>query len=620
MVVRAPGRGAWRIFRRYVGPLGGRVALLGALLAVTTTLQVSAPQILRRFLDGALSGAATADLATLAAAFLAVGVGSYAVGAVSTVVAADVGWTATNRLRADLALHCLRLDMGFHNAHRPGELVERVDGDVNALATFFSALVVRVFGSVLLIVGVVGAVARENMVVGVAFAATAILLSLVLARLRSYSVPTHAAEREATAQVFGFIEERLAGIEDVRANGGGGATMRGYARVAGTLVRAGVPAWMRDSWIWFVTIGTFTVLTVIAMAGGASLFLAGSVSVGTVYLLVNYAQMLIEPFDRLVSQLQEFQRAVASIGRIEALFAEGTAIDDGPGVSAEVGPLSVTFDHVSFTYPDDVRRGSEGASDEGEASADSVLRDVNFHLESGRSLGVLGRTGSGKTTVARLLVRLFDPTAGVIRLGGDDVRWFTLDDLRRRVVTVSQEVQIFSGTLRDNLTLFDNTVPDARIDAVLAELDIVSHAWFQSLAGGLDAEIGPRRRDLSAGEAQMVSLARAFLADPSVVILDEASARLDPATERVLDLAIDRLLRNRTAIVIAHRLATLDRVTDVLVMEGGTVAEWGPRDALASDPQSRYARLRATSRADAGESDDLPTRNGGPVDLLAIGG
>ena len=620
MLERTPGGGTWRIFRRYVGPLGARVAALGALLVVTTGLQVAAPQILRRFLDGALTGAATADLAILAGAFLAVGLGSHAVGAVSTVLAADVGWTATNRLRADLALHCLRLDMGFHNAHRPGELVERVDGDVNALATFFSALVVRVFGSVLLIVGVVGAVIREDVVVGVAFAATTVVLGLVLARLRSYSVPTHAAEREATAQVFGFIEERLAGIEDVRANGGGGATMRGYARVAGTLVRAGVPAWMRDSWIWFATIGTFTVLTVVAMVGGASLFVAGSVTVGTVYLLINYAQMLIDPFDRLVSQLQEFQRAVASIGRIDALFAERSAVDDGPGVPVRSGPLAIMFDHVSFTYPDDVRRGADAAPAESEVSDASVLRDVTFHLEAGRSLGILGRTGSGKTTVARLLVRLFDPTAGAIRLGGDDLRSFALDDLRRRVVTVSQEVQIFSGTLRDNLTLFDETVADARVEAVLAELDIVSQAWFTSLPGGLDAEIGPRRRDLSAGEAQMVSLARAFLADPSVVILDEASARLDPATERVLDLAIDRLLRDRTAIVIAHRLATIDRVTDVLVMDGGTVAEWGPRDALAADPQSRYARLRATSRADAGDTDHLPTEDGGSVDLLAIGG
>lgn len=609
------GGGTWRIFRRYVGPLRRRVVALGVLLIVATGLQIATPQILRRFLDEALMGTPITDLTILAVAFLAVGLGSHIVGAVSTVVAADVGWTATNRLRANLALHCLRLDMGFHNAHRPGELVERVDGDVNALAAFFSALVVRVVGSLLLIVGVVGAVTYEDAAVGAAFAATSILLGIVLARLRSYSVPTHAAEREATAQVFGFIEERLAGIEDVRANGGGGATMRGYARVAGTLVRAGVPAWMRDAWIWFATIGTFTVLTVVAMAGGASLFLAGSVTVGTVYLLVNYAQMLIEPFDRLVSQLQEFQRAVASIGRIDALFAERSAISDGPGVVARTGRRDIEFEHVSFTYPDDMRPTITDGSTNGVAPIGSVLRDVTFRLESGRSLGVLGRTGSGKTTLSRLLVRLYDPTAGLIRLGGDDLRTYALDDLRRRVVTVSQEVHIFSGTLRENLTLFDETIPVARVEGVLEELDIVSQAWFRELPGGLDAEIGPRRRDLSSGEAQMVSLARAFLADPTVVILDEASARLDPATERILDLAIDRLLHDRTAIVIAHRLATVDRVTDVLVMEGGAVVECGARAALAADPRSRYVRLREASRADGGDLDDLQNRIGNPADL-----
>jgi ABC-type multidrug transport system fused ATPase/permease subunit len=149
----------------------------------------------------------------------------------------------------------------------------------------------------------------------------------------------------------------------------------------------------------------------------------------------------------------------------------------------------------------------------------------------------------------------------------------------------------------------------------LEELDIVSQAWFRELPGGLDAEIGPRRRDLSSGEAQMVSLARAFLADPTVVILDEASARLDPATERILDLAIDRLLHDRTAIVIAHRLATVDRVTDVLVMEGGAVVEFGARAALAADPRSRYVRLREASRADGGDLDDLQNRIGNPADL-----
>lgn len=616
MVAGATGRNSWRIFRRYVGPLRRKMTLLAALLLATTSLQVGIPQILRRFLDGALSGATAGDLANLAIAFFAVGVASHAISAGATYLAADVGWTATNRLRADLALHCLRLDMDFHHAHRPGELVERVDGDVNALATFFSALVVRVLGSLLLILGVLAAVAREDWRVGAAFAAITVLLVVVLARLRHFAVPAHAAEREATAQVFGFIEERLAGIDDLRANGGGAATMRAYARVAGDLFRAGVPAWMRDAWIWFATIGSFTVVSVVAMTGGASLFLAGAASVGTVYLLVHYAQMLVEPFDRLVSQLQEFQRAVASIGRIQSLLAEGSAIVDGPGVAPRPGPLDLAFDRVSFTYPDDARRGSSGTLPGGEeAQAGAVLRHVDFALGAGSVLGVLGRTGSGKTTLARLLVRLYDPTAGAIRLGGVDLRAYAIDDLRRRVVTVSQDVQVFSGTVRENLTLFDPGVADARVQAVLEELGMLSGGWFHALPGGLDTEIGPRRRELSAGEAQLLSLARAFLADPAVVILDEASARLDPATERALDLALDRLLRDRTAVIVAHRLATVERATDLLIMEGGAVAEWGPRAALASDPRSRYARLQQASRAEAtGGGDPLA----GSADLLAV--
>src|SRR5690606_11782411 len=207
-----------------------------------------------------------------------------------------------------------------------------------------------------------------------------------------------------------------------------------------------------------------------------------------------------------------------------------------------------------------------------------------------KHLGLLGRTGSGKTTLTRLLFRLYDPTHGRVLLSGVDARHADLHHLRERIGLVTQDVQLFRGTLRDNLTFFDPTVDDAHVIEVVHEMGL--GAWLERQEDGLDTVIDSGGRNLSAGEAQLIAFARVFLKDPGLVVLDEPSSRLDPASERRLQAAMDRLLEGRTAIVIAHRLETVERVDEILVLDGGTVAESGSRERLAADPGSRYARLR----------------------------
>jgi ABC-type multidrug transport system fused ATPase/permease subunit len=209
-------------------------------------------------------------------------------------------------------------------------------------------------------------------------------------------------------------------------------------------------------------------------------------------------------------------------------------------------------------------------------------------LKAGRILGVLGRTGSGKTTLARLLFRMYDPQEGAVRLGGVDAREARIQSLRARVGLVTQDVQLFEATLRDNITFFDAAVPDALMLDVLARLGL--GAWLSRLPHGLDTMIAGG--SLSAGEAQLLALARVFIRNPGLVILDEASSRLDPATEALLERAVDRLLAGRTAVIIAHRLPTLDRADDILILEGGRVVEHGPRATLLDDANSRFAQLR----------------------------
>ncbi len=273
--------------------------------------------------------------------------------------------------------------------------------------------------------------------------------------------------------------------------------------------------------------------------------------------------------------------------------------NDGQGASIPPGPLAVEFDGVAFEYQDegkieDGRLNIEDTEPQSsilnvQSSAERVLHDIAFGLPAGQVLGLLGRTGSGKTTLTRLLFRLYDPTAGAIRLGGAELRQVALADLRTRVGIVTQDVQLFQATIRDNLTLFDREIADERVLAALAELGL--RPWLDSMPGGLDTELGPSGAGLSAGEAQLLAFARVFLRDPGLVILDEASSRLDPATERLIERAVDRLLQGRTGIIIAHRLATVQRADTIMILEQGRIAEHGPRAALAADPGSRFATL-----------------------------
>jgi ATP-binding cassette, subfamily B, bacterial len=321
------------------------------------------------------------------------------------------------------------------------------------------------------------------------------------------------------------------------------------------------------------SLGLFALGTAVALALSAMLFKAGTLTIGTVYLIFQCTEMLRQPTEQIRNEVQDLQQADASIARVQALLGTAPRVADGPGVALPPGPLAVELDGVSFGYAQDT----------------PVLRNVSVRLEPGRVLAVVGRTGSGKTTLTRLLLRFYDPLAGIVRLGGVDLRAVRLAAVRARIGLVTQEVHLFHASVRDNLTLFDDGVPDERISAVLDTLGLAS--WLRELPRGLDTLLGPGGAGLSAGQAQVLACARILLHNPDLVILDEPSSRLDPATDRLVQTALGRLLEGRTGIIVAHRLATIAYADDILVLEDGQVREHGPRLALAADPTSRFAEL-----------------------------
>ncbi|MEO0598580.1 MAG: ATP-binding cassette domain-containing protein, partial [Chloroflexota bacterium] len=225
-----------------------------------------------------------------------------------------------------------------------------------------------------------------------------------------------------------------------------------------------------------------------------------------------------------------------------------------------------------------------------------ILRDINFKLKAGETLGLLGRTGSGKSTMARLLLRLYDVQQGDIHINGVPIQHASLESLRQRVGLVTQDVQIFQASVRDNITFFNRSVPDSRLLEAFNLLGLDN--WLRKLPDGLDTQLGSNAASLSAGEAQLLAFTRVFLKDASLIVLDEASSRLDPMTEHLLDDAVTRLLHERTGIIIAHRLATVQRVDNIMILDQGRIVEFGRREALLEQVDSHFSKMLRTATSD----------------------
>jgi ATP-binding cassette, subfamily B, bacterial len=569
----------WSLLSRHIRPQRLRFGLMTLLLFTSIGLQVVNPQIMRSFVDAALSGGAAQNLMLIAAAFIGIAVLQQVISICVTYLGESVAWTATNALRAELAWHCLNLDMEFHNEHTPGELIERIDGDVTEMATFFSQFVVTVLGNGLLMAGILVALFLEDKFAGLAFLIFSILAVLALIRVRSMAVKDQKARRQSEAELFGFVEEQLNGTEDIRSSGAVDFSLRELFRLQGDIMRNDRKAHKKTWWVENLMSGLMITGLIFAIGIGAILYTAGQITVGTVYLFIYYMTLLQIPIQTLTRQVGTFQTIGACVERLSELRrlqpAVQTFVSEDGQCAGELarGPLGVVFEEVSFGYQ----------------NSEPVLRELSFQLKPESVIGLLGRTGSGKTTLTRLLFRLYEPTHGQIRVGEHNVRDSDLQHLRRAIGIVTQEVQLFRATVRNNLTFFDSSIPDPQIVAALEELELGD--WLRSLPKGLDTMLAAGSHSLSAGEAQLLAFARIFLRSPGLVILDEASSRLDPATEQRIERAIDRLLRGRTAIVVAHRLSTVQRCDEIMILDEGRICEFGSRVQLAGDPGTRFYSL-----------------------------
>lgn len=597
--------------------------ILGVVIFTNIGLQIINPQIMRTFLDIAIAGGNLERLQRLAAIFIVIAIAHQLINVLAVYITENLGWAATNDVRLELAHYTLGLDMSFHTAHTPGEMIERIDGDVMALSNFFSQFILQVFGNFLLILGVLLVLILENWRVSLSLGLFVTITVIVLIGMVNFAVPSWEKERQASASLYGFLEERLSGTEDIRSNNAVSYVLDRFYRLTRDLMHKTLRAGLRWAVLMNTTWVLFAVGNAIALVVSAYLYANQMISLGSVFMIVYYSNMINWPLERITQQFQDLQKAGASLVRIMGIQRIKGKIPGESNFNIPVerhlapGPLGVSFEAVTFGYGDsittsslDIPMQSPGktsvpvlksdhsvALDEGDLTdldsiKEMVLCNIDFYLQPGRVLGLLGRTGSGKTTITRLLFRLYDPVEGCIRLSGVDLRDLHVQELRRHVGMVTQNIQLFHATVRENLTFFDESIPDSSVIKAIQDLGLWD--WYQSLPKGLDTELESGGGGLSAGEAQLLAFTRIFLRDPGLVILDEATSRLDPATEHLIEQAVEKLVQNRTAIIVAHRLGTVERADDILIIEDGEICEYGERVHLAGDPESRFYHLLET--------------------------
>lgn len=551
-----------------------KLCMLLLLIAANIFLQVYNPQYIKSFIDAASAGEPESLLYRTALVFFLLTVMRQGVTIFIQLLTSDVTWKITNQLRIDLTRRCLAYDLSFHNRYTPGEMVDRIDGDVGKLNNFMSAFALKVISNNLLIVSIIVVIFFIHPLVGSVVLISSLLGLYVLRRMGKFGSNNIRNYLGEAAQFIGFIDERIAGREDIRAFRAEGHTLGKFYKILRSLYKVRkktgfhIASVLNAGEIVLVLIMVSVIFTM-----GILYLHSSSLSLGTIFLIYFYITILLVPLKNLVAEVSDLQHVNASFLRINELLDYENKVSDTGTLTMKNGRLSVGFDKVSFRYVD----------------AKPAVQDVSFAIPAGKTVGIIGRTGSGKSTLAKLLYRLCDAQEGSISVDGNDIKHFKLSELRSRIAIVSQNIELFEGTLRQNITMFQENVTDERVWEIMDVLSM--RQWLDQLPEGLDHKIERDGKNLSAGEAQLIAFARAFIKNPGILIMDEATSRIDPLTERLVDRAIALLTKDRTVLMIAHKLSTIQSADFILVMSGGSLVEFDERVKLEANPDSVYASL-----------------------------
>jgi ATP-binding cassette subfamily B protein len=578
MMERASAQEVWRETRHLTREV--QLLYIGAAIAVvvSTLITLAYPALVKYAIDHGISKNELHPVNMAAIAILVLAVVKPFVVRAQTLLAATASERFLNRLRATAFDKLQALPLGFFEQERTGVLISRLTSDVQALDEFLREALVEVVGSGLQIVlTVVVLVILSPKLALVSLIALPVLIAASWSFHHGAGHAYHAI-RDRVAEVLTTLQEGLSGVRVIQAFRRESRTIDAYQPRS----HAQIGAWRRAS---FVNIRLFTMIPlaqtvalVAVLLVASSMYRNGSITEGTIAAYVLYLVQLFDPIARFSEWLGEFRQGLAALGKVVGLLQAENAVTERGGAVELPADGALELRGVGFGY----------------SSGPRVVQDVSLRLEGGEHVALVGVTGAGKSTLAKLLTRQYDPQEGAITLGGVNLRDAKLDSLRHRIVMLPQEGHLFSGTIADNVRLAD---PDASDEAVLHALEqIGARDRFESLPEGVHTDVQTRGVRLSAGERQLVGIARVALADPAVIVLDEATSSLDPATEAAVERALAAVVEGRTVIIIAHRLSTAERADRVVVMDAGRVVEVASHDELVAQG-ARYASLWASWQA-----------------------
>jgi ATP-binding cassette subfamily B protein len=546
----------------FLRPHRGRLALAGLAVVLSTGVTIAGPLLIAYGIDEGIREGDRDDLRTAALVFLGLALLKPALERAQILLAAQVAERFLGALRVAAFERLQRLPLAFFESERAGVLVSRLTADVQSLTLFVRQIFVEVSAAVLLLVATaVALVVLSPALASVCLVAVPIL-AIATAHFHRHSRPAYSAVRDRVAETMSALQEGLTGMRVVQSFNREQAVFDRYLKPSW----AQVDAWRNAAIVnvrFFPSIVLAQIATTIAvlLAGGV-LYDRGLVTEGIIAAFILYAFSIFDPMFILGEWLDELQSGRAALTKIVSLLEAPITVREKPD-AVELPPGgALEADGLEFSYLEGV----------------PVLHGIDLRIEPGEHIALVGATGAGKSTLAKLLSRLYDPVGGAVRFGGIDLRDARLDSLRRTIALVPQEGHLFSGSILDNIRLAQ---PGATEGDVAAALDhIGARARFEALPEGMRTEVQTRGLRLSAGERQLVGLARVALANPAVMVLDEATSSLDPGTEAAVERALGVLTQGRTVITIAHRLTTAERAERIAVLESGRLVELGSHEEL----------------------------------------
>ena len=591
--------GAKQVMRRLVRmlrPYYRQIFLATVVLVLQTACLLAGPALVKYGVDNGLTANDSHALNAAAVFYLVVAIFGLVFGRSVIWLVSRTGERFLRELRERVFRHLIGLSMGFFETEKTGRLVSRMTSDIDALQELISQGLVMFVQNILIFIGAVVVIFFMSWELSLAILVIVPPVLIASRWFRRESNRAYLEVREAIGQNLATLQEGLEGVRVVQAFGREGGWIGRFRTTNETQYEANLET-VRISAKYFPFVEFTGVLGIAVVVGVGGIFVDQEiVTVGTVLAFVLYINNLFEPIQQLSQLFNTVQSAGAALNKLFALLDTQQNVGEKPGAVdlPESGALEV--DAVSFAY------GGGPADSEGVVHPEGpmVLRDVSVTVHPGERMALVGPTGAGKSTLAKLMVRFYDPREGAISFGGVDLRDATVASLRNRIVVVPQEGFLFAGTIRENVRVGNPEATDEQVAAAVEALGLTD--LFAALPEGLDTEVRERGSRLSAGEKQLVSLARAALADPALLVLDEATSNLDPGTERRVELALDRLTEGRTVVVVAHRLSTAARCDRIAVVDDGRLLEIGTHDELL-ERRGRYSRLFAAWDSGQGQMD-----------------